>query len=139
MTTSSAANTMIQLASVQARLLKKQDNWLMAHGISYREFLIMLQLRESSDRYLKRIDLAERVGLTASGITRLLNPMEKIGLVTKEQGARDARVSLVRLTGTGEALLKDAEISFNARAGELMELLDTHQRDAMNTVAGLRL
>lgn len=139
MTTSSAASTLIRLAAVQARLLKKQDSWLMAHGISYREFLIMLQLRESSDQHLKRIDLAERVGLTASGITRLLNPMEKIGLIAKEQGARDARVSLVRLTGTGEALLKDAEASFNARAGELMKHLDAQQRDAMDTVAELRL
>lgn len=139
MTTSSAANTLIQLASLQARLLKKQDSWLMAHGISYREFLIMLQLRDSSDRHLKRIDLAERVGLTASGITRLLNPMEKIGLVDKEQGARDARVSLVRLTETGEELLQDAEASFNARADELFKHLGAKQREAMNTLASLRL
>ena len=139
MATSSAANTLIQLASVQARLLKKQDSWLMAHGISYREFLIMLQLRDSSDRHLKRIDLAERVGLSASGITRLLNPMEKIGLVAKEQGARDARFSLVRLTGAGEELLQDAEASFNARSDELLEHLDAKQRDAMETLADLRL
>lgn len=139
MATSSAANTLIRLAAVQARLLKQQDRWLTAHGISYREFVIMLQLRESSERHLKRIDLAERVGLSASGITRLLNPMEKIGLIAKEQGARDARVSLVRLTGSGEALLRDAEASFNVRASELMKHLDAQQKEAMKVVADLRL
>ncbi|MDZ7871614.1 MAG: MarR family transcriptional regulator [Rheinheimera sp.] len=46
----------------------------------------------------RRSDLVELVGLSPSGITRLLLPLEKIGRVEKERNPRDARVSLVILS-----------------------------------------
>ena len=48
---------------------------------------------------LRRVDLAERVLLTASGITRLLEGLERGGLrLPKETCASDARVSYAKLT-----------------------------------------
>ena len=58
---------------------------------------------------MKRVELAERVGLTASGVTRMLGPMEKIGLVVKKATLRDARVSLVELTPSGLDILENAK------------------------------
>ena len=135
---SSQANTLINLSQLQARLLKQQDQWLAAHGISYREFLIMHHIQESPTHNLKRIDLAEKVGLSASGVTRLLNPMEKIGLISKEEGARDARVSLVRLTTAGTTLFQDAENSFNQRTKAFMAQLDPGQSAALELLAQSR-
>ena len=137
MALSSASNTLIKLANVHARLLRRQDQWLAAHGISYREFLIMCHLHDAPARHLKRIDLAEKVGLSASGVTRLLNPMEKIGLVAKEEGARDARVSLVRLTEAGESMHRDAVASFNQSARSFVNELTDDERAALAVVAGL--
>ena len=55
---------------------------------------------------MRRIDLAESIGLTASGVTRLLAPMEKIGLVKREANAADARVSFVTLSKGGKDMLE---------------------------------
>ena len=75
----------------------------------------MSALNEASTHSLKRIDLAEQVGLSASGVTRMLLPMEKIGLISKEEGARDARVSLVQALAT----LINASYSLTATVGRL--------------------
>jgi DNA-binding MarR family transcriptional regulator len=54
------------------------------------------------------VDLAEKVGLTASGVTRLLVPMEKIGLVKRQANKQDARVSFVVLTPVGKRKLTES-------------------------------
>ncbi len=56
---------------------------------------------------MRRIDLANAIGVTASGITRLLLPMEKIGLVKREAHAGDARVSYVTITKSGKTKLQE--------------------------------
>jgi DNA-binding MarR family transcriptional regulator len=72
------------------------------------EFLILFHLTQSPEGKMRRVDLAEKVGLTASGITRLLAPMEKIGLVKREANAADARVSFVSLAKGGKHALENA-------------------------------
>ena len=78
------------------------------NGLSLNEFIILYHLNQSQDQKLRRIDLAEKVGLTASGITRLLLPMEKIGLIKKEVNERDARSSFVLLAKGGREKLKES-------------------------------
>lgn len=74
------------------------------------EFIVLYHLHNAPEQTLRRIDLAEKVGLTASGITRLLLPMEKIGLVEKKVNPNDARVSLVSIASGGKKQLNDALI-----------------------------
>jgi DNA-binding MarR family transcriptional regulator len=57
---------------------------------------------------MRRVDLAEQVLLTASGITRLLEGLEQAGYVCKETCASDARVSYAKLTDEGRSKLKAA-------------------------------
>ena len=85
---------------------------LSAHGIGISEYMVMAELFGSSHQSMRRVDLAERVGLSPSGITRLLNPMEKIGLITKESNPRDARVSLVAMTEAGKQIFNESQITF---------------------------
>ena len=70
--------------------------------------MLLNSLFDSPNKTMTRIDLAESIGRTASGVTKMLRPMEKIGLIQKEVGARDARVSLVKISKAGERLFKDA-------------------------------
>ena len=77
-------------------------------GLSFSYFMILYYLNQAKDEKMRRIDLAERVGLTASGITRLLAPMEKIGLVKREASEHDARVSNVTLAPAGKRKLTEA-------------------------------
>jgi len=80
---------------------------------------------------MRRSDLAELVGLSPSGITRLINPMEKIGLVKKEENFRDARVSLVTLSAAGKKIYKDAKVSFTHTSVSLFEPLGVKQLDVL--------
>lgn len=76
-------------------------------GLGFSELIILFHLNRSADDKMRRIDLADTIGLTASGITRQLLPMEKIGLVKREQDKNDARVSFVALTSAGKTKLNE--------------------------------
>jgi DNA-binding MarR family transcriptional regulator len=60
---------------------------------------------------LRRVDLAASVLLTASGITRLLEGLERSGFVRKETCDSDGRVSYAKLTDEGAAKLREAAVT----------------------------
>lgn len=90
----------LEVAKFQTKISRKLDSNL--NGISLNEFIIMHHLNQNQDGRMRRTDLADRIGLTASGITRLLLPMEKIGLISRQSDKNDARVSYVALTKGGK-------------------------------------
>lgn len=96
----------LAMARVQALMARRFDSRL-GGGLGFSDFVILYYLSQAEGEKLRRIDLAEKVGLTASGITRLLAPMEKIGLIHRESDARDARVSFVLLAPGGKLLLSE--------------------------------
>ncbi|WP_340679253.1 MarR family transcriptional regulator [Paraglaciecola sp.] len=104
------------ISQVQNQLINSLNSTLSCHGVSFTELMVLYRLALAPNVTLRRIELANSVGLSASGVTRLLAPLEKIGLVQKEVNARDARVSLVKLTEAGQNLLNDALVSFENRA-----------------------
>lgn len=77
-------------------------------GMGFNEFVILFHLSRTKDKKLRRVDLAEKMGLTASGVTRILAPMEKMGLIKREAALRDARVSYVAITSAGQRNLSDS-------------------------------
>lgn len=89
-------------------ILARKLEWPM-NGISWTEFLILKNILESQNSKIRRIDLAENMWLTASGITRLLLPMEKIGLISREQNPTDKRASFVLLTESGKIKFYEAK------------------------------
>jgi len=131
---SSEAELLIKLTSLQSKIQKKLGGSLSLHGISFTEYFVLRQLAGTPGKKMRRIDLAREVGLTPSGITRLLNPMEKIGLVTKEKAARDARVSFVAITNSGEKILKDASTTFNEAAKTLLSPINSKERELLSGI-----
>jgi DNA-binding MarR family transcriptional regulator len=122
--------------SLSNRFSKRIDAKLSVHGISFSEFTIMRCLHDAPEQTMRRIDLAQAVGITASGVTRLLAPMEKIGLVLKEANPRDARVSLVRLSSAGGSLHADASKTFGYAAQELLDPLTDRQLEQLVELTG---
>ena len=98
----------IHLAKAKTVLARRFDNRLSFNGLGFSDFAILCQLQEAEDGKMRRTDLAERVGLTASGITRLLLPLEKIGVVKRETDSRDGRVSYVAITAAGRRLFNES-------------------------------
>ncbi|PIF44374.1 MarR family protein [Chryseobacterium sp. 52] len=99
---------LININKLQSVMARKFDS-LNVHGLGLNDFVILYILYHSSESKMRRIDLAEKIGLTASGVTRLLNPLEKIGLVSREANERDARVSYVVITETGKKIFEEAK------------------------------
>ena len=89
------------------------------HGLTLNDYEVLLHLSHAEDGRLRRVDLAERVLLTASGITRLLEGLESSGFVAKETCASDARVSYAKLTEAGSAKLKNAAVTHLRGVDEL--------------------
>ena len=111
----------INLWGINSILTKKIDSSLGSiHGIGFTEYMVLFHLNNSHNKTMRRIDLANNIGLTASGITRIVSPMEKIGVVMKELNPRDARVSLVKLTSVGETILGDATLSMKQNSERLL-------------------
>ncbi len=71
------------------------------HGLTINAYEVLLHLARSPDRQLKPVDLAGRVVLTPSGMTRLLAGLERDGFVERTSCATDRRVSYARLTDEG--------------------------------------
>ena len=129
-----AGELVLNIINLHSRIQKRVGGALSVHGIGLSEYLVLNQLYSAPDQKMRRIDLAERVGLSPSGITRLVNPMEKIGLVEKQDNPRDARVSLVTLSAAGKQVYEDAQVTLGHASVALFELLDTEQ---LTTFAGL--
>jgi len=78
------------------------------HGLTINDYEVLLRLSRAPERRLKRIELAQSVVLTPSGITRLLDGLEAAGWVEKAACESDARVTYAVLTGSGEVKLREA-------------------------------
>ena len=92
-----------------AALVRELSSELEAgHGLTINDYEVLLRLARAPERRLRRVDLAEQVVLTASGITRLLEGLERLGYVDRAACREDARVKYALLTDAGLAKLRDA-------------------------------
>lgn len=82
---------------------------LQARGqITVTDFEALRRLAAAEGGRMRRVDLAPAVGLTASGVTRLLDGLEKAGLVCKEHCSNDLRVTYAAITDAGREHLRCA-------------------------------
>ena len=121
------------IAGAWSRLESALDGSLGAiRGISLAEYRLLRALGDAHDSRATRVDLARKVGMTPSGVTRALKPMEKLGIVTTLRSKRDARLAIAALTDAGRTVLDDAAgvvddtmKSLLARAPRVHEELET--------------
>ena len=127
----------LRLARANAVLIRRFDNALGSHhGISFSDFQLLNHLARAPGGRLRRVDLAERVGLTASGVTRTLLPLEKIGLITRQADPRDARVGFAVITNAGHEMVVNATAVVDLVSREAILGIDPDQLAAMTTILG---
>jgi MarR family 2-MHQ and catechol resistance regulon transcriptional repressor len=81
---------------------------LARHGLTINDYGALLLLSRADDQGMRRIDLANQLQLSPSGVTRLLDRLEDQGLVGKGECKEDARVSYAVLTEPGLEKLREA-------------------------------
>jgi DNA-binding MarR family transcriptional regulator len=127
----------LRLARVQATVVRRLDAVLGGHhGLSFGDFMLLHHLSRAPGGRLRRVDLAERQGLTASGVTRTLLPLEKTGLVARMADERDARVGFAAITPAGHNLLDNALVTARETCAELLRHAPQDRLDALTAVLG---
>ena len=100
-------------------------------GLGLGEYDVLLQLREAPEHALRMSELAERVLLSRSGLSRLVDRMARDGLVDRQRCPGDARGTLAVLTPAGRARLRRAatthlpgvaDVTARLEPGELEQL-----------------
>jgi DNA-binding MarR family transcriptional regulator len=109
------------LQSADAFQARLSGEFAAVHGLSVNEFFLLMHLDRATNQRLSRVELARRMHVSGSTVTRMVAPMEKIGLVTRETDARDARFAFVTITGVGLTKLGEARATFAKQAGYLFE------------------
>jgi DNA-binding MarR family transcriptional regulator len=105
------------------------------HGLTLNDYEVLLHLSHAEGGMMRRVDLAQTVLLTASGITRLLEGLERSGFVCKETCDSDARVSYAKLTDEGAQKLSDASVTHLRGVDELF--LGRYSGSELTTLAEL--
>ncbi len=107
-------------------------------GISFAEYRLLDALARSPQSRASRVALAEQVHLSASGVTRALKPLEKLGFVTTERNERDARQALAVLTAHGRELIADARGVVDDTVSALYDEAGSDEADCLAAAATLR-
>jgi DNA-binding MarR family transcriptional regulator len=79
-----------------------------AQGLSFNQFEVLVWLRRAGERGLRMSDLASRVVLSPSGVTRAVDQLERKGLVERCVFEGDKRGHLATVTSEGRAFLRRA-------------------------------
>ena len=105
------------------------------HGLTTRDYEVLLYLSQAEDRRLAMSALAESTKLTRSGITRLVDGLVGSGLLQRVACPNDARVSYARLTDLGYDTLRRAGCSHVASIRRLF--LEHFSPDEIDQLASL--
>jgi DNA-binding MarR family transcriptional regulator len=103
----SALTAFVRLANAHGAMERAFNQELQAAGrITVTDFEVLRRLAEAADGRMRRIDLAHAVGVTPSGITRLLEGLEASRLVAKHHCTEDHRVTYAVITDAGRVVLQ---------------------------------
>lgn len=128
--------SVIALLRAHARIEEQFGHSLgSVHGLALKELLLLMHLERAPKTRLSRIDLAKRLHVSASTVTRMTAPLEKLGTVSRQADARDARLAYVVLTPAGQKLVANARATLERMAGDLFK--DRWTRQEIATLAEL--
>lgn len=119
--TSPEIQAFVRLVRASVAVTRELSSQLSAdHGLSINAYEALLTLARAPDSRMRRVDLANSLLLTASGVTRLLDGLERDGFVAREQCETDRRVSYASLTKAGRDKLREADRTHTRQIRELM-------------------
>jgi DNA-binding MarR family transcriptional regulator len=96
--------------NAQASLLRRLEAELVeSEDMTLAEFDVLIQLGMAPDRRLRMTELSDRVRLSHSGVTRLVDRLTHAGLVKRARCDSDRRGTFATLTATGRARLRRAQ------------------------------
>jgi DNA-binding MarR family transcriptional regulator len=105
------------------------------HKLPLSSYEVLLFLADAPDGRMRMSDLAESVLLSRSGLTRLVDRLEREGLLKRERCESDARGLFAEITPAGRELFDAARRTHLDGVRALF--LDRFSRDELRTLGGL--
>ena len=107
------------MLKVHSALVKALDAELeAAHGLPLSSYEVLIYLRVAPGKRLRMAELADRTLLSRSGMTRLVDRLERDGLLRRDTCSSDARGCFAVLTDKGEDVLAGARATHLAGVRE---------------------
>jgi len=129
-------DTWVSFLRTHSAIVGKLNAELVAeHGLTINDFEVLLHLSWAPEQAMRRVDLASSVLLTPSGITRLLDGLERSGFVAREACATDRRVVYAKLTPAGNEKLQSARTTHLAGVHRLF--VERFSADELASLADL--
>ena len=101
-----------RLLALESRLKDRLDRDLReAHSLSLGDYDVLVHLSEAPERCLRMSELADRLLLSRSGLTRRVDGLVRAGWVVRKACPDDRRGSLAQLTDPGFEVLEHAAVT----------------------------
>jgi DNA-binding MarR family transcriptional regulator len=134
----SELRTWVRFLATHSAITRELEAQLVgAHGLTLSDYDVLVQLASAPDNRLRNIELAKAVVLTRSGVTRLVDGLERDGLVARASCPEDKRGTLVELTDEGIRRLREAMgTHLNGVRALFLERIGPKGRAAMDELLG---
>jgi DNA-binding MarR family transcriptional regulator len=101
------------------------------------DYQVLVHLSEAEERSVRMCDLAGKLQLSPSGLTRRLDGLVQAGYVERRPSDADRRVMLAVLTAAGFAkLVEAAPVHVASVRRRMIDLLSTSELDAIASAFG---
>ena len=121
------------LARTALHLDALQRDCLSEHGLAFTEYSVLRLLQRAPKRRLGPSVLAEAIVCTTGAMTKLVDRLERAGLVSREPDPKDRRGVLVRLEPVGNRLANEADSAYRTGRDRVLERLSTREADRIHT------
>jgi DNA-binding MarR family transcriptional regulator len=105
--------------------LRRSERAARAAGITPSQHLLLLQIAGSENGESTISSLVEKLALTQSAVTELVQRAEAAGLVSRKSSPADGRVVHLSLTPEGEARLAAVHDTLGPERGQLKRIVDS--------------
>lgn len=129
-----AALALLRTASVVARGFSRVVE---AHGLSLAQYNVLRILRGAGATGLPTLAIRDRMIDEGSTVTRLLDKLERAGLVSRDRDRPDRRQVLCRITSAGEALLARLDPEVDAADHAATSMLSDDDRRTLIELLGI--
>jgi DNA-binding MarR family transcriptional regulator len=106
------------------KFLRKSEHASREAGVTPRQYVLLLQIAATPDGKTTVSELVEKLALTQSAVTELVQRAEQVGLVRRAGSPDDGRVVHLSLTAEGERRLARVHDSLGPERAELRRVMD---------------
>lgn len=130
---------LLSLVRTSSMIMKLSDRFFLRHGITDTQFNILMTLKQYDPDGLSQRELSERLIVTKSNVTGLIDRLEKAGYVARKSKVGDRRLNRIVPTLKGRRLIEKVQGPYFREVDKLMNILGSSEKKMLiDSTAKLR-